>query len=968
MGCVPGTEGIQGVSGEWRIRLLGPLEVRHEGVLVPVPAAKQRVLLAVLALAAGEPVTVERLIACLWDHQPPLSARNTLQNYVLRLRRSLRVDGRPDPLISAAAGYRLAVEPDAVDVHRFRSLEHSARSRTVAGEPESAAALLDEALGLWRGEPLADVPSEVLHRETVPGLVEQHLAAVEARMDLDLGLGRHGERIPDLVALTTEHPLRERAWAQLMLALHRSGRSAEALEAYGQAGKILAEELGIDPGTELRELHQAILTSDPTLTITGRAPGSTRQSSLAPRVVPRQLPPPSTNFVGRAAEVQRLGDQLEAASESPLMVISAIGGTAGIGKTALALHWGHLHADRFPDGQLYVNLRGFDPTRDPVPPAAALHGFLTAMGVPAQEVPADLDGQITLYRSHLAGRRMLVVLDNARDAEQVRPLLPGAPGCLALVTSRNQLAGLVALDGAVPLTLDLLTHDEAHDLLTRRLGHDRIAREHDDVNELIERCVRLPLALNVAAAHAALHPNRPLSALVDELRDTRRKLNALSTGEDTNDMRAVFSWSYHALTPATARVFRLLGVHPGPDISLPAAAGLTGHDPDTVGRVLDELIRAHLVTEHSSERYTLHDLLRAYATEQAHLHEDEQRAALRRVVDFYTHTAFGAERVLAPHRGPIQIPLGPPAPGVLPHQLPDPMAALAWLDAEYPGVLAAQQAAAANAWHPAVWQLAWSLNTFQIRQPHRHDQVAVWQAALDAAAHVPTPGARMHAHRLLGSALADLGRHEEAVRHGRQALGLAEEHHDLDHQAAAHHMLAWTWEQQGDRQSLQYALEHATRGLDLRRTLDQPLREAQTLSQMGWCLALLGDFESARTHCEAALVIQRRLRDHVSEASTLDSLGYIADHTGRHRQAIEYFQQALPMFADLGSIRNTADTLENLGHPHAALGEYEQARRAWREALELYRQQGRDRAADRVHQQLNALNDYAPVRDSAFPA
>jgi DNA-binding SARP family transcriptional activator len=942
------------VGEGWRFRLVGALEVRHDGVPVPVAAAKQRVLIAVLALAAGEPVTVERLIACLWGDQPPLTARNTLQNYVLRLRRTLAVDAEPGPLVSSPAGYRLDVDTDTVDVHRFRSLLRSAQSTALTGDLASAAALLDEALGLWRGEPLADVPSEVLHREVVPGLVEQRLAALEQRIDLDLDLGRHRELVTELVALTTEHPLRERIWAQLMLALYRSGRPAEALDAYRQAGKVLAEELGIDPGPELHTLHQAVLTNDATLTITDRTPEPTRQRSPAPRVVPAQLPAPSRHFVGRATEVRRLDAQLEAASDAPLMVISAIGGAAGIGKTALALHWAHQHADRFPDGQLYVNLRGFDPTGTPLPPMTAVRGFLTALGVPAQGVPADPDEQVALYRTQLAGRRMLVVLDNARDAEQVRPLLPGAPGCLVLITSRDQLAGLIALDGAVPLTLDLLTKDEANDLLLRRLGQDRITREQAEVDELIEACARLPLALNIAAAHAALYPNRPLATFVDELRNTHPRLDALTTGEATADVRTVFSWSYQALTPATARVFRLLGLHPGPDISLPATASLAGHDPDTTRHALDELTRAHLITEHSPGRYTLHDLLRAYAAEQANTHDDdtERQAALRRVLDFYTHTAGAAEHLLTPHRAPLR--LDPPAPGVLPQPLPDLPAALAWLDAEHPVLLAAQQTAVARAWHLIVWQLACSMTTFHIRRGRRHDQVAAWQAALDATAHLADPGAGMFAHRRLGSAVAELGRHNEGIAHLHRGLALAEEHHDLDQQAETHHILTWAWEQQRDYRK---ALEHATRTLNLCRALGQPVREAEALNQMGWHLAQLGDFDTAHTHCQAALTIQRGHHDPAGEASTLDSLGYIAYHSGHHQQAVKYCQEALAVLMPLGDVFHAADALDTLGHPHAALGEYEQAREAWRKALELYRQQGRDKAADRVQHQLDALDE-----------
>ncbi|GAA0623067.1 BTAD domain-containing putative transcriptional regulator [Kutzneria viridogrisea] len=933
----------------WGFRLLGPLEVRHGDVLVPVPATKQRVLLAVLALAANEPVTVDRLITCLWGDRPPPSSRNTLQNYVLRLRRTLTVDDEPCPLVTTAAGYHLEADADAIDVHRFRTLLGSARSEVTAGEPESASELLDEALRLWHGDPLSDIPSEVLHREVVPGLVEQRMSAQEQRIDLALRLGRHRELVPDLIALTTEHPLRERMRAQLMLALYRCGRSAEALDVYRQASTVLAEELGIDPGTELQRVYQAVLTNDPDLTITDPVPGV---AGLHP-VVPRQLPAPIGFFVGRTQELRHLDSQLAAASNSALMVISAIGGTAGIGKTTLAVHWGHHNADRFPDGQLYVNLRGFDPSGAPVPSAAAVRGFLTALGVPAQQIPADSDERVMLYRSQLADRRMLVVLDNARDAEQVRPLLPGVPGCVVLVTSRNQLAGLVAIEGAVPLTLDLLTRDDAHDLLIRRLGVDCVEREQSVVDELIELCARLPLAVNIAAAHAALHPTRPLAALVDELRDAHRRLDTLSTGEAAADVRAVFSWSYRRLTPEAARVFRLLGVHPGSDIGLAAAASLTALDPGLTRRLLDELTRAHLVTERASGRYTFHDLLRAYAADQSHIcdTESERQAALRRLCDFYTHTAYTADRILYSHRPPIQ--LAPPVPGARPEPLADVPSALAWLEAEHANLLAAQHTAAGHAWHLTVWQLAWTLYSFQVRRGRDHDRLAVWQAALEAAAHLPDPAPRILAHRLLGFVYSTLRCHEEGIGHLYQALALAEEHHDTHQQAHTHRGLASSWALRGDNRK---AVDHATRNLDLVRTLNEPEWEAGALGTMGWYLAQFGDYDTARAHCHAALALHRQHRNLDGEAENLSSLGYIDHHTGRHRQAVDHYQQALIVYRCLGDISEVAGELDTLGHPYVALGEYERARTVWREALELYRQQGRDQDADRVRRQLDTLN------------
>ncbi|MDT8912085.1 BTAD domain-containing putative transcriptional regulator [Amycolatopsis sp. PS_44_ISF1] len=933
----------------WRFRLLGPLEVRYAGVSIPVAAAKQRVLIAVLALAAGEPVTVERLIACLWNDVPPSGARNTLQNHVLRLRRTLAVGTGPGVLVSSSAGYRLNVDPDLVDVHCFRSLVRSARSNTTAGEAEAGVALLDEALRLWRGEPLADVPSDLLHRETVPALAEARLAAREQRIALDLDLGRHRERVGELVELTNEHPLQERLWAQLMLALYRSGRTAEALDAYRRAGQVLAEELGVDPGPELHALHQAVLANDPTLAIAGPASGPTAGQSPP---VPRQLPPLSMHFVGRAAQVRDLDARWEASNAAPLMVISAIGGTAGIGKTALALHWGHARADRFPDGQLYVNLRGFDPAGIPLPPMTAVRGFLTALGVPMQSVPADPDDQVALYRSHLAGRRILVVLDNARDAEQVRPLLPGAPGCLVLVTSRDQMAGLVALDGAVPLTLDVLTYDEAFGLLVRRLGQDRVTRERAEADELIEACARLPLAVNIAAARAALHPDRPLAAFVGELRDAHRRLDVLTTGDAAADVRVVFSWSYRTLSPEAARVFRLMGANPGPDVSLLPAAGLTGQDPGTTRRALDELTRAHLISEHTPGRYTMHDLLRTYAADQASAQDGaaEEEAALRRVVDFYVHTACRAECLLNTNRAPI--PLAPPAPGVHLEPPTDARTAMAWHDAEYTNLLAAQEAAVTHGWHLTVWQLAWSLNSAQFRRGNRAERLAVWQAALEASTHLPDPGSRMHAHRLLGGVYADLGRHNEALVHLRQSLALAEEHQNLEQQAETHRVLARAWRL---HQDYRHALVHSKHSLELHRALGQPVAEAMVLNQIGWQLAQLGEFEAARANCEAALAIQRLQPDPARMAPTLDSLGYILHHSGRHQEAVEYYEEALALVTDLGHLSYTADVLDNLGHSRAALEEHEQARTVWRRATELYWQHGYEEAAERVQRQLDAL-------------
>ena len=929
-----------------RFAVLGPVRAWRGGVEVDLGSPQQRAVLAALLVHEGAQVTVKSLVEGLWGDRAPATAVRVIRQYVHRLRLVL---GREEPghIRSVAGGYALDVDARLCDLTRFTQAVGEARQARADGDPGLAEGLYAEGLGLWSGPALAGVPGPYAAAqrgrlgELRLGAQEEHLAAL-------VDLGRYDQAAMELSVLVAAHPLRERLRELQMLALYGAGRQAEALEAFRETGLLLREELGVDPGPGLSAVHQRILAMDPALLTPAPAPAKPAKPT---GLVPAQLPADVAHFTGRADHLEALTGLAGRAGAT--VVVSAIGGTAGIGKTALAVHWAHRHTGLFPDGVLYVNLRGFDPAGPPLEPGAAVRGFLDGLGVAPGRIPAGLQAQAGLYRSLLSGKRMLIVLDNARDADQVRPLLPGAPGALVLITSRDQLAGLVALDGAVPLALDLLTRDEARDLLINRLGPDRVAREQAAVDELIDRCARLPLALNIAAARAGLYPNRPLAAFVDGLRDTRRQLDALTTGDAIADVRVVFSWSYHTLTPATARLFRLLGVLPGPDITLPAAASLAGYDPGTTRQALDELTRAHLLIEHTPGRYTLHDLLRAYAAEQVHLHDDdaERQAALRRLLDFYTHTARGAELLLTPHRAPI--PLDPPAPGVHPYPLPDAPTALAWYDAEHAVLLAAQQAAAAHAWHTTVWQLACTLVTFHVRRGHRHDQIVVWQAALDATDRLSDPWASMLAHRRLGSAVIEVGRHDEGIAHLHQSLAMAEKHGDLDQQAETHRILAWAWEQQhNERQSL----EHAAATLELARTLGEPVREAEALNQTGWYLAQLGQFDAASTHCEAALAIHRRHNDPAGEAGTLDSLGYIAHHYGHHQQAVEYCQEALAILAPLGDVFHSADVLDTLGHPYVALGQYEQARATWQEALELYRQQGRDQAADRVRQQLDTLD------------
>ena len=927
------------------LRLLGEVELWADGQLLDVGAPRLQAVLAALAVDAGRPVAMETLIDRVWNDDPPLEVRNVLYSYLSRIRRLLNqaatlASGQPVRIERRHAGYVLDIDPELVDLHRFRNLVD--RGHDPQCGDDARAATLAEALALWRGLPLAGLPGEWAARVR-DRWHQRRLDAVVLWAQLELRLSNPAAVLTALPDLAAEYPLAEPLEALLMRALHAAGRGAEALDRYTAIRQRLADELGADPGPELRAVHQDILR--------GQRPAVVAPPTTVP--APAQLPPDTAVFTGRDTEIDHLDTLLADAEQATAVVISAVSGTAGVGKTALAVHWAHQVRDRFPDGQLYVNLRGFDPTGSPVTPAEAVRSFLEAFDVAPGSIPVSVEAQIGLYRSLLANRRVLAVLDNARDAEQVRPLLPGAPGCVALVTSRNRLTGLVA-DGAHPITLDLLALAEARELLARRVGTRRVAAEPRAVEEIVTRCARLPLALAIVAARAATHPHFGLTALAGELGQTR-DLNPFTGTDPATDVRSVFSWSYRQLRPEAARLFQLLGLHPGPDIGTHAAAGLAGLGPQRERTLLSELANAHLLFEHLPGRYTFHDLLRAYATEQAGtLTAEQQQTARRRLVDHYLHTAFTADRLLHPHRPPIQ--LDPPRPDSHPQPFADEPAAWAWFAAEHRCLLAIQQLAVRHGWHRAAWQLAWTLDTFHYRRGHRQEPLATWQAGVTAAEHDGDAATIILAHRRLGHVCANVGRHADALHHIGHALTLAEETGDLTAQAHAHQALAWACGRQGADER---ALDHATSALNLYRVLGEPVWEAAALGAAGWYSARLGHHEQADTYLRAALTLSHRSGHREGEADTLDSLGYLSHRTGRHDQALDYYQRALTLLRDLGDTFGEADILDRLGQTHAALGNHDRACEAWRQALRLYRSQHRAEDADRVRQQLDRAPDIA---------
>ncbi|MBM2614792.1 tetratricopeptide repeat protein [Actinoplanes sp. LDG1-06] len=889
-------------------RLLGPLEVRHDQQPLALGQRRgQRLTLGLLLLEAGRVVPLDRLLDLLWEGHPPHTAAATLQSHVARLRTALdpeRDGGRGIRLVRRGEGYAAEVEPGRVDAHRFRDLV--ARAREFA-DPEARAAALREALALWRGPLLADVASDRLRDRVGAGLEEERLSAWEDWAEAELAAGQHHRTVPELTGLVREHPLRERLTGALMLALHRDGRRSDALDTYHQTARRLRDEYGLDPGAVLRRRHAEILRDEPAL-------------NPPVDVTPALLPAASPVFAGRAGHLRELDRLLDPAGT---VTITVIAGTAGAGKTALAVHWAHRVAGRFPDGQLYVNLRGFDPTGAAVTPAEAVRSFLDALGVSPQRVPPGLPEQINLYRSLMTSRRMLVLLDNARDAEQVRPLLPGSSGCRTVLTSRNRLAGLIAIEGAHPLGLDVLPVAEARELLARRLGAARLTPV-EAVDRILARTARLPLALAIVAARAAMHPEHPLTALVDQLSG----LAPLADDDPATDPRAVFSWSYERLGPPAARLFRLLGTHPGPDIGAPAAAALNGRSPAETAGHLAELVGAHLISEPRPGRFTFHDLLRAYASELAASTdaESDRESAARRMLDHYLHTAHEAALLLDPHRDPLPMPA--PAPGSAITPLRTKPAATRWFAAERDVLLSVIRLGPDT----YTWQLASALTNVLDRVGRWDELIETHEAALAAARRLGDRAGQAHAHRGLARAYTRTGRYDDAYRHLDDTLRLFAADGDHAGLARTHLNLGQIYERQGRHPE---ALDQAERALAEYRDLDHRAGQARALNNIGWSLIALGRHDEALVRCQAALALHQQIGNRVGEANTWDSVGYAYHHLGRQAEAIDCYRRALELFREVGDRFNETEALVHLGEAKLTEGDPAGAREAWSEALAI---------------------------------
>ena len=934
------------MSGNVLFCLLGPLVVRCGATSIPALPGKQRVLLADLLLSSNRVVSIDELTEALWGPSPPASARGTLRNYVKELRKALSALG-DDRISTEHDGYRIRVESGELDISYFESCSGAGKTLAAQGAWEQAASRLREALSLWQGEPLADVPSEWLVAREVPRLAETRLGVLETLIDVELQLGRHDEVIAELRRLTALHPLRERFHARLMLALYRAGHQAEAQAVFSDVRALLVDELGIEPGAELQELHRRILVADPVLAL------SAQLVQPVASVVPRQLPAAVPNFTGRGFELAALTRMLDRSDGSARTArISAIAGSPGVGKTAIAVHWACMSSSSFPDGQLYVNLRGYDPG-EPLAPNEALAGFMRALGLDCGDIPADPGERAACYRSLVAGRKMLVLLDNARSAEQVRPLLPRSPDCAVIVTSRDALAGLVAVEGAQRLDLQALGLDSAGKLLRALIGR----RAYDDPKAtalLARQCACLPLALRVAAELAASRPTASLADLAGELADHHRRLDLLSSsGDRRTAVRAVFAWSYQQLGKDAATLFRLLGLHPGADIDSYAAAAAASAPVPEVHRVLDILARAYLVDRVGRDRYAMHDLLKEYAAEQASIcdAEHDKNAALTRLSGYYLCGAVNAMDAVFPSERHRRPPVPASRVDVPSFVLPE--SARAWLERERANLVAVAAYTAANGWPERAVLLGSVLFRYLDTGGFYTDAVAIHTSAMNAARYMNDCAAEAASAYALAAVDMRLGQFDAASARFESALALFTKAGDRTAQARALGSLGSINIRVGQYQQ---AMRHLRLALVYFRQTGHHAEEAHVLADLGLIDIELGRLQQARTRLDEALRLFDEAGDHVGKCYVLNHLGVVCLKERDHEGAMSHFRQALALHRKNAEVAGEAYSLNNLAEVRLLQRRFAEADRLVRESLTIFRRLG-----DR-HGEAMALSSLADIR------
>ena len=942
-----------------RIRLLGPVGAWDGQRAIALGPRKQRLVFAVLALEAGRAVDVGRLVDLAWPEEPPRTAEHAIQVCVSGLRSALRgADGLDVQL--AGSGYLLAADRSVIDVHRFRSLLARARGAAKGAAGDGArVAVLEEALALWSGTALAGTATPAVAERLCAGLEEARLGALEDRLDALLRLRRHREVLEELRGLVAMNPLRERLAGQLMTALYRDGRAAEALDGFRRYRQRLADDLGLDAGPALRDLELAILRSEAPPEPDGSrseaevsVPSSVpRPSPGAPRdagsPVPAQLPSAVAGFAGRDSDLAELDALL--ARQAPGGPVVVITGMAGVGKTALTVQWAHRHRGEFPDGQLYVNLAGYAPA-PPLPPERALAGFLRALGVPAERIPPECDEAAALYRSLLADRRVLVVLDNARGPDQVRPLLPGGAGCLTLITSRDRLAGLAVREGARLLPLGVLRAGEALEVLAGVLGADRVGADPDAAADVAELCAFLPLALRIAAAHLTRQARQPVSGLAARLRAGNR-LSVLSVaGDEQSAVRGSFDLSYGALRPAARRMFLLAGLSPGGDLSARAAGALGAVPVETARAALADLTEAHLMDEDVPGRFGMHDLLRLYAGDRARadLGVPESDAAIGRLCDFYLRATTAAARVLYPNMQRLPLPqrLGDSI------EAADADAGIAftghaeamdWLETERANLVTTVTWAAGHGPREAAWLIADAMRGYFWTRRYAADWLAVAEAGLAAAGGHGEDGEQraMAAARIsLAQAQRWLTRYDAAAKHLERAAALAERAGWQQGAAAAFGSLANVYRDQGRTAE---SADHHRHALEIYRATGSRGGEATSLVNLGNVLLETGNAADAVAHLAQALDIHREIGARTAEGNVLNSLGCAYLIQGLPEEARQYLEAALAVHRETGSQEGEADDLSNLAELHIDTGHLDRARELAMASLSSARESGERR-------------------------
>ena len=971
-----------------RFRILGPLEIWTAQGWSGIGASKWRALLAALLLNAGQVVSTDRLIADLWPDRPPDRAANLISVYVLRLRR-LMDDPHGQILTTRAPGYQLRLGPDDLDAQSFGTLADQGRQALDEGDASRAVALLAEALGLWRGRALDGVPPSDLVLAEASRLEESRLDVLELRITADLRCGRAGQLVSELRRLISEHPIREGLWVLLLEALDLAGRRAEAIAAFSEARSAISDELGVDPGPELRRIYQRLLAADRAESDAAdgsgeaEAPGARAGAETAGRADrdpdarladadadatpataaaagaggpsepggPAQLPADVADFTGRQEHLLRLRQMLTPVSSAanPAAVnIAGVVGTPGLGKTVLAVHAAHALRRNFPDGQLFVSLLGA--SQQPAKPDEVLARLLRDLGVEPDRIPATLDERAALYRTRLTDRRVLIVLDDARDSAQVRPLLPGSASCAVIVTSRHWLSDLA---GSRLVDLDVLDDDEAEQMLTRIIGEDRVTAEPGPVRDVLRACAGLPLAIRIAGARLAARRGWTVATMARRLADERHRLDELTAGDLA--VRACFEVSFTSLpqsaAPGTvdpARAFRLLGLWQGPYISLRAAAALLDEDEDRVADALEILVDAHLLESTSSDWYRFHDLLRTYAAERANAEEPAQatRAAISRLLHWYLRSADAASHLINPLRDRVPLDRERSSAPVLSFASTD--ETLTWSRLERDNLVAATRQAAAEELHEVAWKLPVAIMLCFDLHGYRAEWLATHEVGLASARAIGDRAGEAWVLNDMGVVLSQQ-QVPDADRYFVQALEIRRDLGDLRGQAQITNNLAFSYHFQGLHEKAVQPLHEA---LALQRAVGHRYGEATTLCNLGEAYLELGRLPEAIARERDALAIVHEIGLPRLEGWVLQHLGRAHRDSGRLEEGAALLEQALASHRAQGNKLGEAQDLEHLGQAMAQSGRPAEARSLLARAAELFEEIGETEPAARIRTEL----------------